>query len=207
VLHRRRGQRQRQPIAVAHLVVVPDGAAGPVLTSLQLGKPRDALAPRRSAPRRQRERRRQAAVAIEADQAIDRESRRERRTAARRPPRGRHQERQRRREVRRDPRHGAAIHDGLTHPPQIEGLQISQSPVQNLEVVRARAAADVPAIEQCNGEAALRRVVRNAYSIYTCADDDEVERCVGETAEIACNHRKNARGSATHAAALSDGPV
>ena len=58
----------------------------------------------------------------------------------------------------------------------VERLEIAQPAVDRPEMIEGAAAAEIGALDERDGEAALRRVVRDRQAVDAAADDEHVER-------------------------------
>ena len=182
---RRFRKRQRQSIAVDRLVVVPhrrrrDRANGSVEQLSAFGACDDP-------PSRKMACGIDAVVAIAADERIDRQRRSHRHRIARQRGAGRHRERERRDPARRDARERAPLANGLAHAAKIGRLQVSQPAVNRLEMIERRGGAEIAAIDERNGQAALRGVVGDRQAVDAAAHHEHVEFAFGKPRKIS-NH-------------------
>ena len=126
-----------------------------------------------------------ALVAIARDEVVDGERDAHHRPAALRAARGRDDKRQRPHQVRDDAGQRAALADEQPHLLEVERLQRAQAAVQGLQVVERGAAAEVAAIDQGHGEAAVDGVPGDGRAVDSGADDQHVEPGVRQSPEVA----------------------
>ncbi len=72
----------------------------------------------------------------------------------------------------------------LAHAADIGRLQVSQAAVNGLEMIERCRGAEIAAIDQRNGQTALRRVVGDRQTVDAAAHHEHVEFAFGEAREI-----------------------
>ena len=96
---------------------------------------------------------------------------------------GGHDERQRAHQVRRQGGQQLALEQRLADQPEVEVLQVAQPAVDELARARGGAARVVALLDQRDGVAAAGGVQRDAGAGDPAADDEHVERLVGQRGE------------------------
>ena len=106
-------------------------------------------------------------------------------------------ERQRPDEVRRQRGQQLALEQRLADQPEVERLQVAQPAVDELARARGGPARVVALLDERDGVAAARRVERDAGAGDPAADDEHVERLVGERGEGVGAREHQARWATT----------
>ncbi len=110
--------------------------------------------------------------------------------AHREPPPGqrsveRQREAQRDDGMRRDAGERAPFAHRFARASDVQVLQVAEPAVNGAQVVEGAAAAEIVALDERHRSAALRRVVRDRQAVDAAADDEHVERALGEPVRIA----------------------
>ena len=126
----------------------------------------------------------EALVAIESNQRVESERRAQRQRISRKGIRRGHHERKGGDVARRHSRKCAPLANGLAHTSDVGGLQIPKAAVNRLEMVERRGRAEIAALDECYGQAALRGVIRDREAVDAAADDEEIEVARGQPREI-----------------------
>jgi hypothetical protein len=90
--------------------------------------------------------------------------------------------------VRRNPRNRPPLAHRFARAAHVERLQIPQATVNRPQMIERGPAAEVLLLDERHRQPALRRVVRDRQPVNAAADDEDVERAVGQLIEVA-GHR------------------
>jgi hypothetical protein len=144
----------------------------------------DSILARDHPARAEAQRRRHLAVAAGRHDPVDEQAGAHRET----PPRQRSVERQREAKrddgMRRDAGEGAPLAHRFACASDVQVLQVAESAVNGAQVVEGTAAAEIIALDERHRGAALRGVVRDRQAVDAAADDEHVERALGEPVRI-----------------------
>jgi len=75
--------------------------------------------------------------------------------------------------------------NGLSQPCDVEVLEVAKTAVNDFETTRGRLAAEIGSLNECGAKPAARTVPRDSEAVDAAADNKDIERLIGEQAEIA----------------------
>ena len=91
--------------------------------------------------------------------------------------------------MRRNGRDDAPLDCRFARARDVERLKIAQAAMDRSEVIEGGAAAEIGALDECDGQAALRGVVGDRQAVDAAADDEHIKRTTGELVEVTLHCR------------------